>query len=255
MFYGDKGEPSKFHNIRMNYDIVIDNEKMTLQKLSNKLGFYSIINCGKLNNTEIIYDTDKKLLTGSGLILRKKITPQRVYFSLVRVSSMNNLATREKKSFLGECELKDQPNDFPVQIADAINKIFNNLFTINLVDVVKHCTPYIKIDITGNQYKIVSGTGYEADMTFENLAVRDMRTGRKAKVRNFSLEMESNPHYERERQQILDAVEHYCKEMVPINRNRFEIAEVAVRIPEVKEEDVNAKKKKKNFKNPEQTEE
>jgi len=233
MFLGDKGAPSKYGNMRMNYDIVIDNEKMTLQKMSHNLGFYSIIYDGKIKDTEIVYDTDKKLLTGAGLLLRKKITPSRAYFSLVRVSTMNNIQAREKKSFLGECELRDEPSDFPVQIADGINKIFNNLFSINVVDIVKHCTPYIRTDISGNRYKIVSGTGYEAIMTFENLAVKDFRTGRKVKTRNFSLEMELNPNYERERQRILEVIERYCKEMVFINRNRFEISQVAVRVQEI----------------------
>ena len=137
MLLEDKGVPTKYPTMRMNYDIIIDNENFTLQKLTRKLGFYTIIFKEKIKDVETIYDTDKKLLTGAGLILRKKITPKRAYFSLIRLSTMSNIKNREKKSFLGECEPKDQPSDFPVQIADAINKVFNNLFTINLVDIVK----------------------------------------------------------------------------------------------------------------------
>ncbi len=233
MFLGDKGKPAAFENVRMNYDIIIDNEKFTIQKMMHRLGFYTIVGDGKIKTTEIVYDTDKKLLSGAGLYLRKKITAERTYFSLVRVSTMNNIQNREKKSFLGECEPKDEPSEFPVQIADGINKIFNNLFTINMVEVVKHCTPYMRIDITGNRYKIVSGTGYEVEMAFENLKIRDFRTGRKAKKRNFTIEMNNDPNYKHEREQILDCIERYCKEMLFVNRNRFEIAEVAVRVPEV----------------------
>lgn len=251
MFLGDKREPHKYHNVRMNYDIVIDNERLTLQKMMRNLGFYTIIPLGKVKEGEIVYDTEKKLLTGSGLILRKKIDMDRTYFSLIRVSSIDNVQTREKKSFLGECELKDQPSDFPVQIADAINKIFNNLFTIDLTDIVKHCTPYIQYQIVGNKYKIVSGTGYEAEMQFEELRVRDMRTGRKAKKRNFSIKLLLDPDYEHEREKILEVIDKYCKELVYIKRNRFEIAEVAVRVPEIPEgegKDKNAKKSKKELK-------
>ncbi len=237
MFIGDKGKPNKFHSVRRNYDIVIDNEKFTLQKLMTRLGFYTIINQGKFKETEIVYDTERKLLSGAGLILRKKITAKRVYFSLVRISSMSNVENREKKSFLGECEEKDQPSDFPVQIATEINRIFNNVFTIDLVDVVKHSSPYIKYEIVGNKYKIVSGTGYEAEISFETLKIKDLRTGVRAKKRNFSLKMEIDPNYAKEREQILYTIERWCKELVFVNRNRFEIAEVAVRIPEVKEED------------------
>ena len=237
MLLEDKGVPTKYPTMRMNYDIIIDNENFTLQKLTRKLGFYTIIFKEKIKDVEIIYDTDKKLLTGAGLILRKKITPKRAYFSLIRLSTMSNIKNREKKSFLGECEPKDQPSDFPVQIADAINKVFNNLFTINLVDIVKYSTPYLKLDIGGNRYKIVSGTGYEAEIAFENLKVKDVRTGRKGKKRIFSLKMELDPNYEKEREQILDAIESKCKELVYTQRHRAEIAEVLVRPPVIKEND------------------
>ncbi len=255
MFLGDRGKPNKFPSIRMNYDIIIDNEKLTLHKMTAKLGFYSILNAGKINEIETVYDTERNLLTGAGLLLRKKQHPNRAYFSLVRISSMNNIQNREKKSFLGECEHKDQPSDFPVQIADVMNKTFYNLFTVNLVDVVKHVTPYVRIEMTGNRYKIVSGTGYEAEINFENLKFKDVRTGKKAKRRNFSIEMLADPNYEKERQQILDVIEHYCKELQFVNRNRFEMADVMLhpRIPAVKKSDENEddfkdKKKKKKKK-------
>lgn len=251
MFYGDKGKPTNYSTSRLNYDIIIDNERMTLQKLARSLGFYTIQLSEKIVEVETIYDTDKKLMTGAGIILRKKQTPRRAYFSLVRVNSMKNVKNREKKSFLGECDHNDQPSDFPVQIADEINRIFNNLFTINLVDLVKHSSPYLRTEISGNRYKIISGTGYEAEISFENLKVRDMRTGRKGKKRICSVKMELDPNFERERQQILDAIERYCKELVVIERNRFEIAEVLIRPPVVKQlspEELKELKKKKKSK-------
>ncbi len=255
MFLGDKGKENEFPNIRRNYDIIIDNPGLTLQKLSRNLGFYNIVPQGKRKEVEIVFDTERLLLTGSGLILRKKMTRERTYFSLVRISTMDNVQNREKKSFLGECEPNDVPSDFPVQIADAINKIFNNLFTINITDIVKHCEPYIRYEILADSFKLVSGTGYEAEFTFETLKVRDLRTGRKAKVRNFSLDMDTNPAYERERQHILDVIEHKCKELFYVNRNRFEIAQASVKVPEQKPGEQKAKKEKKQKKEKNQTEE
>lgn len=250
MFLGDIGTARKHNRMRLNYDILIDQEKFTLQKLSRKLGFYSILFKKKIKEVETIYDTEKNLLTGSGLIIRKKTTPRRTYFSLIRVSSLTNVKNREKKSFLGECELHDQPSDFPVQIADEINKVFQNLFSIDVVEIVKHCTPYLRIDITGNRYKIISGTGYEAEISFETLKVKDMRTGKKAKQRIFSLDLDMDSAYERERQQILDAIETDCKELVFLNRNNFEIAEVLVkpRVPTTPRTDEDAPNKKKDKK-------
>ena len=254
MLLPDKGKPTKYSTIRKNYYIIIDDERMTARKLRNNLGFYSIVSDGLIKEEEVVYDTDKKLLTGVGLVLRKKLTPQRAYFSLVRINNLtDSYQLHEKKSFLGECERDDQPSDFPVQIADAVNNIFNNVFTINLVDVVKHCTPYIKIGIGGNKYKIVSGTGYEVVATFENLVIRDMRTGRKGEKRIFSLEMEDDPDYEREREHIEAVIARYCKELVPVIKNRFEIAETLVRAPvidkaEEKKRKLEEKKKRKEKK-------
>ncbi len=251
MFIGDRGQPSKFTYARRNYDVIIDNERMTLSKLSHNLGFYNIIGEGKIKDTEIYYDTNRKLLSGAGLLLRKKITPTRTYFSLVRISGMQNIENREKKSFLGECERNDEPQDFPEEIAEEINRIFINLFTINLVDVVKHCVPYIRIDITGNRYRLVSGTGYEAEMCFENLKIRDVRTGKKAKRRNFSLELADDANYEKEKNEILETIDTQCKELFFVKRNRFEIAEAYVVKPyEITEEEAEqgVKKEKKEKK-------
>lgn len=260
MLLPDKGKPTQFSTIRKNYYIIIDDERMTTRKLRNNLGFYSIVSDGVIKEEEVIYDTDKKLLTGVGLLLRKKLTPARAYFSLVRINNLtDSYQLHEKKSFLGECEREDQPSDFPVQVADAVNNIFNNVFTINLVDVVKHCTPYIRIGIGGNKYKIVSGTGYEVIATFENLAIRDMRTGRKGEKRIFSLEMEDDPNYEKEREHIEAVISRYCKELVLVIKNRFEIAETLVRAPiidkaEAKKKKIEEKKKRKERKKSEEEE-
>ena len=247
MFLGDKGKnPAKFKEVRHNYDVLVDNEKMTLNKLSNRLGFYSIEYVGKLNEVETVYDTPTNLLTGVGIVIRKKHTPKRTYFSLLKINSIKNARNSDRKEFLGECEPKDQPKDFPVQIADKINQAFNNLFTINLVDMIKHCSPYVINEITGNLYKIHSGTGYEAELSFETMNVKNARTGRRARVRIFSLVFPMDPNYEHEREQILHAIDIYCNELVPLNRSKFEIAEVEVktRVPKQVPEQQQGKNKK-----------
>ncbi len=247
MYLGDRGQPSKYRIMRYNYDILIDKEKKLISKFMRKLGFYTIVYDSKFHEIETVYDTDKYLLTTAGLILRKKQTATRSYFSLVRISSLPSLRDREKSAFLGECEAGDQPSDFPVQIADGINNIFNNLFTINLVDVVQHCSPYIISDVSGNRYRIVSGTGYEAMISYELIRAKDARTGKKAKFKNFSITMELDPLFEKEREHILETIDRFCKELVPLNRNHFEISEVAVkpRVPADIEQQKGKKKEKK----------
>ena len=246
MFYGDKGKPSDYKTLRYNYDVLVDNEKMTLTKLANRLHFFSIVFDGKINDIETVYDTSNNLLTGSGLIIRKRCTAERNYFSLVRINSVKSSRNHERKEFLGECDKNDQPSDFPVQIADRINEIFSNVFTINLVDIIKHCTPYITTHIKGNRYKIISGTGYSAEMSFETFKVKNFRNGKSAVLRNFSIAFELDPNFEKEREQILETIDRYCKELVLLDRNNFEISEVAVktRIPKVTADQKNEKGKK-----------
>jgi len=250
MFLGDKGRPTEYKTQRLNFDIIIDNERMTLHKLSTKLGFFSIVYAGRIREIETIYDTDGNLLTSAGLLIRKKTFPERTYFSLVRISSVSTGQDREKKSFLGECEPNDQPSDFPVQIADEINNVFNNLFTINLVDVVKHCKPYIRMEVGGNRYRVVSGTGYEAEIEFESVLARNAKNGRKEKVRIFSLKLPLIAGYEKERQQILDAIDRYCKELDLLTRNRFEICQALTkdRVPKENPEVLKQAKGKKKDK-------
>lgn len=256
MFLGDKGEASKYRNVRYNYDILVDNEKAILRKLSEKLGFYDIVFDTQLKDIEISYDTPTNLLSNTGLIIRKKIDNKRSYFTLIRISDLRtNQQDRERKEFLGECEPKDQPSDFPVQIADKINEIFNNLFTVNLVDIIKHTKPYLVIEVRGNRYKIISGTGYNAELCFETLHVRNMHNGKKAKIRNVSVAFTLLPEYEHERNEILGAIDKYCKELVPLNRNHFEVAEVAVRTRVPVENDKDKKKKGKQDRREERKEE
>lgn len=250
MFYGDKGSPSRFKTMRYNYDVLVDDEKMTLSKLARKLNFYSIVFDSKINDTETVYDTENNLLTTTGLIIRKRRSLNRTYFSLVRLNSVKTTRNHERKEFLGECDKNDRPSDFPVQIANRINEIFGNVFTVNLVDIIKHCTPYIATEISGNKYKIICGTGYEAELSFETFKVRNFRNGKTAKLKNFSLAFELDPDHEREREEILDTIDRYCKELVLLDRNNFEISEVSVktRIPkdiENKEEIQGRGRKKK----------
>lgn len=258
MFYGDKSSPSKFRTLRYNYDILIDNEKMTLTKLARRLNFYSIVFDSKINDIETVYDTSNNLLTGSGLIIRKRTTKERSYFSLVRLNSVKSSRNHERKEFLGECDKNDQPSDFPVQIADRINEIFANVFTINLVDIIKHCTPYITTQIKGNRYKIISGTGYDAEISFETFKVKNYRNGKSAVLRNFSVAFDLDPDFEKERSEILETLDRYCKELVLLDRNNFQISEVAVktRIPKpTDQQNAQANAGKKGKKNKEQKEE
>lgn len=260
MFQGDKGKRSKFQNIRINYDVYNKNEKATLKKLDSGLNFFSLSPSGKVQEIEIIYDTDNKLFTESGLIISKKIMPTRCYFRISRMNIIKGITQTESKYFLGECDMPDQPSDFPTQIADGISKILPELFAVDLVTLVKHLKPYIKIEIYGESYKLSSGNGYSATLSYEtqkytNLQYSKQRQSHARKnmqKRVFSVEMPNDPQHQVELKQIIDAIEKHCKELVPYKKNRFEIAKTLlfpkinaslqkVTAKQIKEEQKNAK--------------
>ncbi len=240
MFLGDKGKKSKFQNIRRNYDIYEKNEKKTLNKLDRALNFFNLSPKSKIKETEIVYDTPNRLFTSTGLILSKKILPKRNYFRISRSNMIKDVSTTETKHFLGECELKDEPRDFPAEIAKGLNDFMPNLFAVDLLTIVSHLEPYVKIDITGESYQLSSGTGYSATLSFEthkytNLSKQKIKNSRQnMKKRIFSVEMPNDPTFIEERRQIMTAIEKNCKELVPFDRNRFEIAK-ALLFPQVKE--------------------
>ena len=83
-----------------------------------------------------------------------------------------------------------------------------------------------------------------------------MGTGKKAKIRNVSVAFTMDPDFEKERQHILWTIDRYCKELVPLNHNHFEIAniEVKTRIPNSSEQNEEDRGKKKGKKKKEEGE-
>lgn len=232
----NNSQASRFNSIRIYYEIFTKKEDIIRQKFEKNMPFYSIAYNKKLNEKEIIYDTEKKLLTSANLVLSKRILPERTYFRILKVSSIKNqIIKNEKKTFLGECDKTDEPKNFPNQMADAINRSFNNLFAIDLNEIVKHLSTFISIEVKGDEYKIFCGTGFSAKLSFEDHVYRNEINKKKVKSRVCSLKMDNNPLYEKEREDLLRAIDKYCKELVPMKRNRFEMAYVKLFPPIPKE--------------------
>ncbi|MBQ8845408.1 MAG: hypothetical protein IJ008_05310 [Clostridia bacterium] len=234
----NNNEVSRFNSIRIYYEIFTNKENVIRQKFEKHMPFYRIVYNKKLVEKEIIYDTEKRLLTSANLVLSKRILPERTYFRILKVSSIKNqIIKNERKTFLGECDKTDEPSNFPNQMADAINKSFKNLFAIDLNEIVKHLAPFISVEVKGDEYKIFCGTGFTARLSFEDHIYKNELNKKKVKSRVCSLKMDDNPLYEEERESLLRAIDKYCKELVPMKRNRFEMAYVKLfpPIPQVEE--------------------
>ena len=213
--------PIKYH-----YDMIRDNESAILDKLDRELGFYRIYFEKKIKGLEIIYDTPNNLLSSAGIVLSKQFESGKVFFKVRKLSYLpTELRKPGEKYYISECAPNETPKDYPLQISTAINNLFSNLFTIDLVDVVKQTAPKYEIKIKGNLYALTSGTGMKGQIVFENAIYKNYITGKKVKRQGATITLPSDAALKKEREEVLNAVERKCKELLIYNASRFEIAE------------------------------
>ena len=128
-----------------------------------------------------------------------------------------------KKFLFGSCEDADEPKDFSLQIASAIENSFSSPFTVDLDSIVKQTNPIIEVDIQSDKYKIICGTGYRAEMLYENAVYEDLKTGKKVPVLGVTFKF---PLEEREEtKEILQILSRKVFGLFLNEKSRFEIAE------------------------------
>lgn len=220
----DKLETEKVQKVH--YILIGNDFKKVLKTLDKKLHFYRFINIGKFKGNEIVYDVPNNMLSNAGLVLSKQCEDNKTFFKVRKISSLPGGYKRPSQKFsLGECEGTEEPKDFPIQISNAISNSFSNAFTIDLVSVVRQTVPKIQIIVSGQKYKIVSGDGYEAYMLYEKAVYKDISTNKKVVRYGVTFKLPKEEKAEKWNKEILEAVDHYCKEMVGYEQSRFEIAQ------------------------------
>lgn len=211
---------------KIHYYIVGGNFKKILKKLDKELHYYRILFDSNIVGSEVIYDVPNNLLTGAGIILSKQFQDGKLFFKVRKISQLPGGYKRPSQKFtLGESEVGEHPKDFPMQIANAISNAFANVFTIDLVSVVRQTVPKIQIDVKAKKYNVFGGTGYRCSFLCENAIYRDLETNKKVKRPGFTVNIPIDEKYEKENKIILAAIEHGCKELVGYEQSRFEIAE------------------------------
>ncbi len=210
---------------KVHYLLIGKNFKKVLKKLDKELKFYRFEYDSKFKGNEIIYDIPSNLLSNAGLVLSKQYDDGKTYFKVRKISNLpGGFKNRAQKFFIGECEGKEEPKDFPIQISQAIENSFSSEFTIDLVSLVRKTIPKIQIDVKGQRYKILGGLGYEAILFFEEAIYCDLQSKKKVKRLGVTLILPAGEKNERENQEIMDAIDHYCKELIIYRQSRFEIA-------------------------------
>ncbi len=209
--------------------MVRNGENFILDKLDRALGFYRIYFDRKIDGWEIIYDTPNHLLSSAGIVLSKQYDGE-IYFKVRKISYLpSQLRKPSEKLYLAKCKKQESPKDYPLQIAKAINDAFANIFTIDLVEVVKQVIPIYEIKVKGNAYILTSGTGAKGQIVFEKARYRDLVGGRKVKTKGATVTLSGDPNDKKEAEEVLDAIERRCKELLMYEESRFEIAQRLLR--------------------------
>lgn len=198
--------------------------KEVFKKLTDELPFYRFEKTGKEQEKEIFYDVPDKLLSTAGLILSKWYHRKKIYFHVRKLSKLVGSMKRPAKKFLfGSCEEIDEPKDFSLQIASAIENSFSSPFTVDLDSIVKQTKPIIEVDIQSDKYNVICGTGYRAEMLYENATYKDIKTGNKVSRLGitFKVPLDERP----ETDEILDIISRKVFGIALYDNSRFEIAQ------------------------------
>lgn len=223
-------EDTVYPIIKHHYDMLRDDVSKVIKKLDRELAFYRFYFDSRVKGVEIIYDTPTDLLSSAGIVLSKQFENGKAFFKVRKLSYLpTELRKPSSKFYLAECSGKETPKDYPIQIASAINNAFSNVFTIDLVEVVKQTIPRYEIKVKGEFYTLTSGTGMKGSIMFENATYKDFSTGRKVKKKGATVALPSDPAFKKEVEEVLDAIERKCKELFPYNESRFEIAQRVLR--------------------------
>lgn len=208
------------------YYIIGKDEKKLIDKLEKHLNFYTVRYVQSFLGREIIYDVPNDMLSNAGLVLSKQYEDDGgIFFKVRKISFLPKSSNRKSKKFyLAECSGKEEPKDFPIQIANAIQSSFSEPFTIDLVSIVRQTVPKIEILVHGKKYNIIGGFGYKSRLIFERAVYKDLISGRKVNKYGVTFIASTGQDSEKYNNEILSIIDKYCTELVPYKQTRFEIA-------------------------------
>lgn len=194
------------------------------RNLTQNLPYYRFANQGTFVEKEVFYDVPDELLSSAGLLLSKWSTGGNIYFHIRRLSQdVAGLKRPSKKFLFGSCEEEDEPKDFSLQIASAIEHSFTSPFSVDLDSIVKQTSPKIETVITSQRFQIICGTGYRATMEYENAIYKDVKTGKKVERLGVTFKF---PDEEREEtEEILRVIDRNVKGLASFDLSRYEMAQ------------------------------
>lgn len=209
--------------------------KDILAKFVENLKFYRLKPLGKSNTQEIIYDVPERTITDAGVIISSIKEGGKRYLRIKKISLLQGELKRPTKTYvLGQLYDEEEPKDYSMQISQVIDNSFTMKFTIDIDEVVQKTEPIIEVDIENTKYNMICGTGYRAELLFENATYKDIESGRKVERQGVTLRLPIEPC--KESDDLLSMIDHKICEIAPYNLTRFEIAQKLL-YPKVVEEE------------------
>ncbi|MDD4110692.1 MAG: hypothetical protein PHS54_03975 [Clostridia bacterium] len=191
------------------------------------LPLYSLYGEGKDVTVEIYLDSPNNLLRSAGIILTKVIEDNKACLRVEReeyIPGRKNLFKKEKKVFIHPIGLKDTAFDHSLFLIDGISSMFSTKFHIDLDNVLKTVVPKLEIESRRDHFKVFSGKGFKAEMIYENIRVKNHDTKRRVELLMLDIVQTSSKINLNEFNDFTFKIEKYCKEVLPIEESKYEIA-------------------------------
>lgn len=209
------------------YTLFSKNSLNKVLSVSQIVPKYSFHGEGRDVSVEIYLDSPNNLLTSAGILLSKVIEEGKTYFRVERESYLSEkklLITKEKRVFIHPIGAKDSVSDHALFLIDGITSMFSTKFHIDLDNVLKTVLPKLEVENKRNHFKVLSGNGFKAEMVQEDISIKNYDTKRKAELLMLKIEQVSSKISLSEFDDFTFNLEKYCKEIIPFNESKYDIA-------------------------------
>lgn len=225
--------------------------------LENVFPQYTFSFYEKAKIEEIYYDSKTNDLASAGIIISKNIEHNKGFIKIerefVKQKGITLEKNKEEKMYVHPIVVKDKVTDHMFFIIDGILNMFSTKFHIDLENIIKVAVPTIIITNKQKRYKIYGGTGFKAEMYFEDISFKNMRSKRTGNTLMLTVKLLSSekflPHFD----EFLKQLEKHVKELINLTETKHNIARKMTRpvtqadMEIAKQKKENAKKEKKGF--------
>lgn len=216
---------SKAVLVSKHYDVIDKNGYKRLQEMNKLLKFEQMVYSGSSVVTETFYDTSSDLLARTGILLSRVVEQGKCYLKLQKQTFIpQTFRSVEDVVFVHEVGLRDKIVDHSLYLVDGITTLFATSFNIDFDNVLKTVIPRLQITTKSTILRLISGTGFRANIYQEAMIFDNRITKRKVKKDCLKLENISPANYDKQYAELVRLIEKYCKELLPITEDTYDYA-------------------------------